>query len=829
MRALLWTLVCFSVISCETTPKSRSERQPASSEGNVVIKNNQLYIDGRAQPQLYGAEIQYFRLRGGEGPNVPREVVLALWNKALDQAVKAGMNAVSFYIPWDFHEYREGKFDFDGTAEHEKYPSRDVKTFIKLIVQHGINHIMIRPGPYFNAEWGFMGFGCAPEWFHEKYPDSHMMTPEGHKTRMYGYLDPNFERYYKKWLKAVYTNVAKEYIGPGKPIHFIQLDNETNYLYASIFAHDYSPLAVKQYQQYLRDRYGTVEALNGHYRSTSLRRFEDVVPPKVPRENIAADQDWYRFHDYTMSVYLSNVRKTWEDLGVHEPDVLFTSAETYDANTNGVLPNYKLRNSPGMSGMMTVNLYPQNDIRDNSFKVDHDVKAADEAKNSYLQRREEWALGPEIQGGWFPPVEVNKDSRQQTYLSVIGHGLKAFFIYYFSEGDNFQVTWGNDKLLPIIKNITDSTPYQGVAPNQLPETFWSQYGNQVEHVASEKTFAYWGPRDIIKTGGTHTPILDFGAALGPDANPNREHPEYYQLLQDIGHKIVQPYGQFLASAVEITDPVCFVKDVESQIPSPVNGIDSNVMNSDWADALVGLLLHTGANPRIHHWGMSNRADLLDLNSCRVIVYQDNGTYSGSMAETFRQAVNNGAVLVSFLSDGLTKSVLNGGEAKCSKLPRHPLKVDGIRCRLGKGALYQVASPIYDGLQITAYSDLTDVPLRRKFMERILANASVHPQIRIVEGADRTVAFGRRNKEGTLALITVKTALNDGFSGHIRWEQADPQKLYSIVGALSGDSVEVTGSRLARTGFRVRLSGHGSEAYIVKVSGPARLPVKEKNI
>jgi beta-galactosidase GanA len=71
--------------------------------GTVQIHDDQLWIDGQAQPQIYGAEIQYFRLRGGPGPNVPRAQVIALWNQALDRAVEAGMNAVSFYIPWDFH------------------------------------------------------------------------------------------------------------------------------------------------------------------------------------------------------------------------------------------------------------------------------------------------------------------------------------------------------------------------------------------------------------------------------------------------------------------------------------------------------------------------------------------------------------------------------------------------------------------------------------------------------------------------------------------------------------------------------------------------------
>src|SRR5688572_17511934 len=108
-----------------------------TSAGLVEIKNNRLYVDQVAQPQIWGAEIQYFRLRGGSKANLPRQTVLELWARALDHARDAKMNSVSFYIPWDFHEYAEGKFDFDGTVDADgdgnaDYPSRDVKTFIRM-------------------------------------------------------------------------------------------------------------------------------------------------------------------------------------------------------------------------------------------------------------------------------------------------------------------------------------------------------------------------------------------------------------------------------------------------------------------------------------------------------------------------------------------------------------------------------------------------------------------------------------------------------------------------------------------------------------------------
>ncbi|MGZ3710124.1 MAG: beta-galactosidase, partial [Bdellovibrionota bacterium] len=236
---------------------SSFENANAISSRVVTIAENQLSVDGTKQPQLFGAELQYFRLRGGYGKNIPRAKVIALWNKALDRMVEAKMNAVSFYIPWDFHEYAEGKFDFDGTVDEDgdgnpDYPSRDVKTFFKLIAEHGIKHIMVRPGPYINAEWGFLGFGAIPEWFHNKFPESHMRTSSGWKSKLYDYHNPDFLRYTEVWFEHLYNEVLKENIGAGKPIEFVQLDNETNLQWQSMFNHDYSPAAVDRYRAFLR-------------------------------------------------------------------------------------------------------------------------------------------------------------------------------------------------------------------------------------------------------------------------------------------------------------------------------------------------------------------------------------------------------------------------------------------------------------------------------------------------------------------------------------------------------------------------------------------------
>ena len=56
---------------------------------------------------IYSGEIHYFRILKKD------------WKDRLQKAKKAGLNTVSFYIPWIWHEYKEGSFDFTGKTKPE--------------------------------------------------------------------------------------------------------------------------------------------------------------------------------------------------------------------------------------------------------------------------------------------------------------------------------------------------------------------------------------------------------------------------------------------------------------------------------------------------------------------------------------------------------------------------------------------------------------------------------------------------------------------------------------------------------------------------------------
>lgn len=814
---------------------------------NVEFSETSLLLDGKVEPQLWGAELQYFRLRGGYGKNIPREKVIALWNKALDRMVEAKMNTVSFYIPWDFHEYAEGKFDFTGTVDEDHdgnpdYPSRDLFTFFRLIEEHGIHRIMVRPGPYINAEWGFLGFGAIPKWFHDKFPDSHMRNGLGFRTRLYDYHHPDFLEYSERWLKAVYDQVLKNYMGPGRPIAFLQIDNETNFMWQSVWNHDFGNLAIKRYREFLKLRYETIEDLNRAH-GKNWANFEQVNPGKIRGFNVSEDQDWYRFQDWSIYTYLQKIRSMWERIGVKEPTVLFTLAESYNALKDGILPNYEYRNAPGKTGMMTVNVYPKTyelfskPLMNLPFKTDHDVKAADSANDFYLGKKVEWVFGPEVQGGWWRGVDVSEDSRRQTYLSVLGHGMKAIMIYYFHEGDNWGVEGAFELIRPVFEKIKARAPYNEMTLIELPMPFWDELQNTV----TEQVLYGFDTKGLVLNKFSQEKELFFDAPLDGEANP-RDH---YLGVKELGTKIIAPYQEFLGVAQALHDPVCIIRENDQHAPTKVKGIDSLAMNGDWMGGLVGYLLQANVNPKIHHWGL-NSSD--ELNECRIVLRQDNGVVNPLLVEKLRSLLDDGALVINFLDHSMSEALgfrvkTREGTSKaewvsflfdksrvlisasplnyyktllssdCQHTMYHNQDSVGFRCKVGEGTFVQIGALFYDKFNSDDYVSQTDVPAKLKFMEHFLRLQKIDTHFQIKEGGDRIAIFGRSH--GKKQWITVKSGQANATKFHIIANSVKNIKSYTITNLLTGKKINMRGLQLKTLGFEAGLNPHGSTVYVVK--------------
>ena len=823
--------------------------------GHVEVRENQLWVDGQSQPQIFGAEIQYFRLRGGFGPNLPKAKVVELWNRALDHAVEAGMNSVSFYIPWDFHEYAEGKFDFTGTVDEDgdgqpDYPSRDIGTFLKLIAEHGIKKIMARPGPYINAEWGFLGFGAVPEWFHNKFPNSHMRNSQGQRTKLYDYHNADLLDYTNRWFKAVYKNVLQKNLGPGRPIIFLQIDNETNFQWQSLYNHDYSSAAIARYQNFLKTRYHTLGNLNQAH-SRIWQRWHQVQPPIEADRSLPEDQDWYRFADHSIYKYLFDLRKIWESIGVTEPQTLFSLAESYNATEHGLLPNYRYRNAAGKTGLLTVNLYPKtfetadHALLNSPFKADLDVKTAMAANRDYFGKNEEWVLGPEIQGGWWKGIDVTPAARQQTYLTVLGHGLKAFFVYYFNEGSNWMPNWTREKVSPYFHDLLREQNLMGQSPDELPEEFW----NELQMRVDRGLLAGLDVRHAIKNS-VNDENLYFDAPLDGDANPR---PKNFQALRDLGKKIIEPNQDFLARALEVLDDVALVKDNSQNEP---NGkYPANLAAADWTGSLLGYIMNSNLNPRILFGDISPAPEFL---RAKVLFHLDTGNNNPRTLSLLVRAIQSGKTVINFLEDTLSrplgikvsKQSMNFSETQKLQVAGKPFpessistrgKVDfydlssapnckpilfwqaqvvGYQCKAGKGNLVQLSALFFEDYNSSGYSRMADIQAQRFLLQKLLAPADVQPQIELTRPHDQVVAFGRRDPLKKLLWITLKSGslASQNFrlklSSSLLAKELDFEK-YSATSLLSGKSISVNRKAIADEGIAVSLTPNESSVIILK--------------
>lgn len=460
----------------------------AANAGRVELASEGLMVDQKPTPFLFGAEVQYFRARGGSGRNVPAAEVHALWGKLLDRVLEAKMNAVIFYIPWDFHEPVEGVYDFDGTLDQDKdgnpdYPSRNLKLFLSLVKQRGLRHVMVRPGPYINAEWGPVGFGAVPKWFLDNYPGALAKTLTAGKPRTANFAHPDYRIRVARWFKALYP-VLKPYLGADNLIDFLQIDNETNYFWDSVYERDRSPVGIARFRKYVKTLYSDVKLAEIYGKAAT---FDSLYPPKGPEDASYSRQwhyDWFHFHDVEIDDYYQFLRGTWEDLGVTRNDVLFTTCDSFNAPANGLLPRLDYRQRLSHS---TMNIYPKTFGTAAQSTLNFPMKAAHDARLFLSAHRQfggapgEWLMTSETMAGWFPPVEVTLSARQHTYGSLLGNGAKAIMLYYFHEGYNWTGEEGADSELafdaPLDKNMSPRASFSLV--KSLGTALAGELGNKL--------------------------------------------------------------------------------------------------------------------------------------------------------------------------------------------------------------------------------------------------------------------------------------------------------------------------------------------------------------
>jgi beta-galactosidase len=163
-----------------------------------AAQNAKPYIDFDSKGFLINGKRTFIVSAGLEYARIPHQ----LWYDRLLRIKRAGFNCVEIYTMWNFHEPREGKFDFSG--------DHDLDGFLAMVKKLNM-YAIVRVGPYYCAEWDNGGY---PIWLKFK---------KGLRVREDNKL---FEQYVDLFFDKLLPIVFKNQINNGGPVVMVQLENE---------------------------------------------------------------------------------------------------------------------------------------------------------------------------------------------------------------------------------------------------------------------------------------------------------------------------------------------------------------------------------------------------------------------------------------------------------------------------------------------------------------------------------------------------------------------------------------------------------------------------
>ena len=281
----------------------------------VELKDGQFVIDGKPFYMLSG-EIHYYRMP-------PK-----MWDVHLKRAKEAGLNTVSSYIPWGWHEYEEGRFDFEGTS----HPQRNLIEYLKKVKKYGLKFIA-RIGPIANAEMIHEGM---PAWLLKKYPEVYCVLNNGKRATwpMMNYNHPTFLEKNGKWYDQILP-IIKENEYPCGNIVFVQLCNEIGMIHWLAKGADYNDETDEMYRDFLRNKYPDIKLLNKAY-GTAFAGFESMKQPLDGNfsQNKNLLWDWMYFYQDWFGRYYSTLYTRYAAAGLTLP-VLANIPQFYDYDVRG--------------------------------------------------------------------------------------------------------------------------------------------------------------------------------------------------------------------------------------------------------------------------------------------------------------------------------------------------------------------------------------------------------------------------------------------------------------------------------------------------------------
>ncbi len=387
----------------------------------LSYKDDAFLINNQEQ-FIFGGELHYFR--------VPK----SQWKDRINKIKEAGFNLVSTYIPWIYHEAKEGEIDLIGKTVAEK----DLKTFIEYVEEAGM-YLLVRPGPYVMAEIENAGL---PFWLLENYSEIRSLKANGEFHPVYelvSYLHPVFLEKVNNWYKEVFAILSPHQISKGGCIVSAQLDNEVGMFHWVTNTPDYSPNVLSYFYKYLRDNNKEQEIVKD-----SGSSLEEIIAKYLDNKcdestSFFINNEYKLFFRFYIKWYLEKLKEMGENFGMNVPIVVNVhgfsgggyakSGEKYPIGLSQLYEASKIDNA-----LLAGDYYVGNIVYENF----HHVTLANAFTKS-IQQKDQPLFSAEFQGGFQIGVPRLQPSTYDLKTRLtIANGMNAINYYMFVGGENYD-------------------------------------------------------------------------------------------------------------------------------------------------------------------------------------------------------------------------------------------------------------------------------------------------------------------------------------------------------------------------------------------------------
>ena len=379
-----------------------------------------LYV-GEGRIPVYSGAVHYWRLD-------PKK-----WGEILDKVKGMGFEVVTTYIPWEIHEVKKGVFDFG-----EREPSKNIDKFLIICEEKGLK-VLVRPGPQINSELTWFGY---PKRILED-PEIQARSAQNTKAvltqvpRPIPALSYTSEKFFKEtaeWYDAI-CSILRKHKAPKGCITGVQVDNEMGFFFhINPYMVDYSDSSIKKYQEFLKEKYQTIEKLNNLYR-TNYESFEEIDPPRrfegKKKEDLPYYMGWIEYREHYLINSLDRLTRMMRERGLDDVPIFH---------------NYPHPLGPGGAVGATTTPFNLPELERKLDFVGFDIYSRKELYDhvktivSYVVGCSRFPFIPEfIAGVWpwyFRPGRL--DDEEFVTKSALMHGIKGFSRYMIVERNKWM-------------------------------------------------------------------------------------------------------------------------------------------------------------------------------------------------------------------------------------------------------------------------------------------------------------------------------------------------------------------------------------------------------